>query len=214
LFTIERLQLTLNPIEYSLSKMSSAIQSRRRVVPACKHCENLKLPSTHWLRSLKGDITCPVLLSTECRYCHLVGHTVKSCPELAVKNSKSKTRLPASVAVPVCNKKENLIPNSRFHILYDSDSENECRVHPINDEDENQNTKPSWSEIMQRPKLSLQLPETCGTHFSVTDVCDTRPISSPSSPPPIEYKPFETSYYAKFAGKPWSEMSDSDSDYE
>ena len=51
--------------------------------PGCAHCRNLGLPFDHWLRaSIDPDspVTCPVLLATECRNCHALGHTASRCP--------------------------------------------------------------------------------------------------------------------------------------
>ena len=51
--------------------------------PGCAHCRNLGLPFDHWLRESmdpNSAITCPVLLTTECRNCHALGHTASRCP--------------------------------------------------------------------------------------------------------------------------------------
>lgn len=59
--------------------------------PGCAHCRNLGLPFDHWLRASmdpNSEITCKVLLATECRYCHKFGHTSSRCDVLnAKKNS-------------------------------------------------------------------------------------------------------------------------------
>ena len=51
--------------------------------PVCVHCRNLGLEYAHWLRKSPepdSPVVCPVLLATECRYCHELGHTVAGCP--------------------------------------------------------------------------------------------------------------------------------------
>ena len=52
--------------------------------PVCVHCRNIGLPFDHWLRATvepNSPVVCPVLLKTECRYCHEFGHTVGRCPK-------------------------------------------------------------------------------------------------------------------------------------
>ena len=58
----------------------------KKVVPSCPHCKNLGLKNDHWLResaSPDSAIVCPVLLKTECRYCHQLGHNISKCQRLA-----------------------------------------------------------------------------------------------------------------------------------
>jgi hypothetical protein len=65
----------------------------KKVVPSCPHCKNLGLKNDHWLRansSHDSAIVCPVLLKTECRYCHQLGHSVSKCQRLA-DSKKEKT---------------------------------------------------------------------------------------------------------------------------
>ena len=63
----------------------------KKVLPSCSHCKNLGLKFDHWLRessSYDSAIVCPVLLKTECRYCHKLGHNISKCQILA--NSKKE----------------------------------------------------------------------------------------------------------------------------
>ena len=65
----------------------------KKVVPSCPHCKNLGLKNDHWLRessSPDSAIVCPVLLKTECRYCHQLGHNISKCQRLA-DSKKEKT---------------------------------------------------------------------------------------------------------------------------
>jgi hypothetical protein len=60
---------------------------------SCPHCKNLGLKNDHWLRknsSHDSHIVCPVLLKTECRYCHQLGHNISKCQRLA-DSKKEKT---------------------------------------------------------------------------------------------------------------------------
>lgn len=63
----------------------------KKAHPSCSHCRNLGLKFDHWLRenaSYDSAIVCPVLLKTECRYCHKLGHNISKCQILA--NSKKE----------------------------------------------------------------------------------------------------------------------------
>jgi len=65
----------------------------KKVVPSCPHCKNLGLKNDHWLResaSPDSAIVCPILLKTECRYCHQLGHNISKCQRLA-DSKKEKT---------------------------------------------------------------------------------------------------------------------------
>jgi len=57
-----------------------------RSSPVCLHCRNMELPfDDHWLRASPdptSPIICPILLNTECRYCHEFGHTVGRCTKI------------------------------------------------------------------------------------------------------------------------------------
>ena len=68
--------------------------------PYCKVCHDAGKSeseyTSHWVKSLpdrngKSNVTCPTLLSNECRYCFKLGHTAKFCPVL-VQNKKDKDR--------------------------------------------------------------------------------------------------------------------------
>lgn len=68
--------------------------------PHCKVCQDAGKPeseyTSHWVRTLPDrngntTVTCPTLLSNECRYCFKLGHTAKFCPVLA-QNKKDRER--------------------------------------------------------------------------------------------------------------------------
>jgi len=65
--------------------------------PYCRACHNAGKPideyTSHWTRSspgLGGVITCPLILSSECGYCHQAGHWTKFCPLLAEKEAEGE----------------------------------------------------------------------------------------------------------------------------
>lgn len=181
-----------------MSRSSAATKSymKKAVTPACKHCENLKLPSSHWLRSLGGAIVCPVLLSTECRYCHLAGHTVKACPELALK--KTRKIEPNTHFVQI--KKEVVTQTCDYQ---DTDSEEECgRVFPCLES--SWNGKRTFASALQsKPTVVLSL-----VHPEKIESFEFRPFpKSPENSPPIV--PF-SSLVDKYKGMRWEDISDSE----
>ena len=60
--------------------------STNSMTPFCGACKKSgKTPqeyNSHWTNT-KGILTCPFILSSECGYCHQLGHWTKSCPKLA-----------------------------------------------------------------------------------------------------------------------------------
>lgn len=113
---------------------SKSVASKK---PYCKVCHDAGKTESeytnHWVRSLpdrsgKTTVTCPTLLSTECRYCFKMGHTAKFCPTIE-KNKKDKERMERKAqfeAVKPSSKVESKKPASVFAALAeDSDSDNE-----------------------------------------------------------------------------------------
>ena len=113
--------------------------------PFCKICFDAGKPesqyTSHYIRKTtdpNSAITCPILLATECRYCHQMGHTISRCtlreqnnrardapaqaPEQAPRQVQaSSTRpapRPAAVAAPVARQS-----NSRFAALDDDEED-------------------------------------------------------------------------------------------
>lgn len=87
--------------------MSAKNQSSFRVVVGCKVCKDAGKPeseySTHFVKDREGRVTCPTLLSLQCRYCQKSGHTVSHCPTLTARN---KTEEKAKRVAEFANKKE------------------------------------------------------------------------------------------------------------
>lgn len=75
--------------------------------PNCKVCRDAGKSeqecSSHWVRSKLGKVTCPTLLSQNCRNCGKNGHTIKYC-KVAVVSLK-----------PPTEKKE---PKKKFNNIY------------------------------------------------------------------------------------------------
>ena len=98
--------------------------------PFCKVCFDAKKSeseyTSHYVRRTtdpNSEILCPVLLATECRYCHVAGHTITKCA-LREKNnarrSNSETQRPREYRdrepVKVVEKKTT---NNKFASLED-----------------------------------------------------------------------------------------------
>ena len=104
--------------------------------PYCKVCQDAGKSeseyTSHWVRSLpdrngKTNVTCPTLLSNECRYCFKAGHTAKFCPVIE-QNNKARDRQVARAEDEVKKKVklEKSKPARGFAALNDdSDSEND-----------------------------------------------------------------------------------------
>lgn len=79
-----------------MSRVKKVVHSNgKKVVPSCPHCKNLGLKNDHWLRensSPDSAIVCPVLLKTECRYCHQLGHNISKCQRLADSKKEKKEK--------------------------------------------------------------------------------------------------------------------------
>ena len=67
--------------------------------PFCKVCQDAGKPeseyTSHFVRSMpdkngKTTITCPVLATTECRYCRQLGHTTKFCDVIEERKKRIK----------------------------------------------------------------------------------------------------------------------------
>jgi|UniRef100_A0A6C0DLP8 hypothetical protein len=60
--------------------------STNSMTPFCGACKKAgKKPeeyNSHWTNT-KGILTCPLILASECGYCHEFGHWTKACPKLA-----------------------------------------------------------------------------------------------------------------------------------
>jgi hypothetical protein len=120
-----------------------SFNNKKQIVkkPYCKVCHDAGKPegeyTNHYVRSLpdrngNSTVTCPTLLSIECRFCQKQGHTTKFCPTLIAKNKAEernnrketykKSEEKKSTVTPSSKQKK---PSTNFDVLIDSDSENE-----------------------------------------------------------------------------------------
>jgi len=105
--------------------------------PFCKVCQDAGKPeseyTSHWVRSLPDrsgntTVTCPTLLSNECRYCFKLGHTAKFCPVLEQnKKDRERTQRKAEAEQKAEQKKKVPVKPLRGFatLMTDSDSEKE-----------------------------------------------------------------------------------------
>ena len=94
----------------------------------CKICFDAKKPekeyTSHAVKNRDGDICCPILKTTECRYCHKIGHIVTHC-ELRAKNNALAAHAPAiAPKVAALKVAAPKAPANKFALL-DDDSEDE-----------------------------------------------------------------------------------------
>jgi hypothetical protein len=117
---------------------NSTIKNRPQIYsakkPCCKVCKDAGKSeneySTHYVKDLNGQVTCPTLLSQECRFCRKKGHTTSHCSELAKKKEK-ETRLQTAKPAVSPPKKEVKKSNVFAYLEMNSDesepeSENEA----------------------------------------------------------------------------------------
>jgi hypothetical protein len=122
---------------YCCFKIMSRVSTKSKT-PFCGACQKAgKKPeeyNSHWTNT-KGILTCPLILSSECGYCHEFGHWTKACPKLANRAGAgtgggwSFSKKPAdkyrvsddSVKSSSSSKQKNLFSN----LVEDSDTESE-----------------------------------------------------------------------------------------
>lgn len=115
------------------ASFKQVVSKRRSVRPSCiwgcYHCENLGLPFDHWLRNKEGILVCPVLASTECRYCHALGHTLSNCE----KRNQSRNRKSVPAGKSILRAKPNVSVarasnRGAFAFFVSSDSESDSEI--------------------------------------------------------------------------------------
>lgn len=111
--------------------------------PCCKVCKDSgkqeSVYTSHYVKDKSGRVTCPTLLSQECRYCFKAGHTLKFCPIL--KEKQEHQSKPSSISRPISKsavpeKKEIKKSNVFAYLDFNSDdSDNESEL-TINQDEE------------------------------------------------------------------------------
>ena len=92
-----------NASNYSNQKF--AVSKKTTTTPHCGACFKAGKPieeyTSHWTRSspnTTSPIVCPFILSSECGYCHQLGHWTKFCPSIAAAANNNANRDGAAAA--------------------------------------------------------------------------------------------------------------------
>jgi len=140
------------------TKTKSQIYSTKK--PCCKVCQDAGKPEneylSHYVKDLNGNVTCPTLLSQECRYCHKKGHTTSHCSTLkkqkeVEENLKKSPLSPVKKQAPV-QKKTNVFA----YLDMNSDDESEPEQTVIDE----------FPELIAEPKELLEKTQNFEKKFS------------------------------------------------
>lgn len=221
--------------------------------PYCKVCHDAGKPeseySNHWVRSLpdrsgKTTVTCPTLLSNECRYCYKLGHTAKFCPVIEKnKKDQDKAERIAARKEEEAQKKvkiENSTPAKRgFAALQEDSSDSEAEniqvsVLPTIVIEEypslgasmkpkmavhlpsvKPEIKTGWAAVAAKPK-SAPVEDHFLAQLEERSMIKNLPQSAlkPKAAPMPSIKSAERDYTKKIYTTNWADWSDSDSDEE
>ena len=113
----------------NLKMLSKNVATANKPCKVCQDAGKRESECTnHRLKDINGNVTCPTLLKTECRYCFKLGHTIKYCSVLA-KNTKDKEKVERRFHTIIAEKPKPVVqkkPQNGFAALCDdSDSEEE-----------------------------------------------------------------------------------------
>lgn len=125
----------------------------------CKICFDAKKSekeyTSHAIKNRDGDVCCPILKATECRYCHKTGHTLAHC-ELRNKNA-APAPAPVKQAAPKPAPKPVVAPANKFALL-DSDNEEDDDDKPIAEQKPVAEEKPSYKPKYERKHTVCERP--------------------------------------------------------
>ena len=150
--------------------------------PFCKVCHDAGKPesvyTSHFVRSApgpNGKVTCPTLLSLQCRYCYQSGHTVKFCSVLKEKNNyQARAQEKESVVQPRPTQRQKEIkPTNAFAALDVSDEESD---------EETQVTTVIKDEFPVLGEAKLRVQEATKPAFSYANALATekpKPVARP-----------------------------------
>lgn len=164
--------------------------------PFCKVCYDAGKPedeySSHFVRSLpdmsgKTRVLCPILASTECPYCHKLGHTTKFCPAIkdrAKDHKRSEWEYNQSLKASK-SKRTIKMDTSKFATLFESESSDDEKAPPTAKVTPTAKTAPaakavptvSWADIAKKP---VAMPVTKKLSYADLDqiICNGTPDES------------------------------------
>ena len=100
------------------------------VKPFCKVCFDANKPesqyTSHFVRKTKdlnSEILCPIILATECRYCHKLGHTISNCSLRAKNNARNTHAVQAQAQRPVQVQAPAPVRGNNRYAAFDVDEE-------------------------------------------------------------------------------------------
>lgn len=106
----------------------------------CKVCfdfgKSEKEYNSHSTKNIRGEVTCPCLLKTECKYCFKKGHMAKYCTkrEKDEKKGLEKMLMPTATKIqPQPSKIENKHTTNAYNLLMDEEDECEDEVRSTSD---------------------------------------------------------------------------------
>lgn len=206
--------------------------------PFCKVCQDAGKPeseyTSHFVRSMpdkngKTTITCPVLATTECRYCRQLGHTTKFCD--VIEERKKRIKKQESIANQVAKAelaqaartvtKESRKSFGTFDVFADdSDDDDEMPV-PNNNMIQNVKSIPAAKVVDEFPALVEVTRRVKPSNASLKPVPAVSWAAVAEKPAPLVYKhtpPKVKQTHPKAATKmthtmtSWADWSDSDDD--
>lgn len=197
--------------KFNSSKSMTALgKSTNGKKPFCKVCQDAGKPeseyTSHFVRTLpdingKSIVTCPVLNSTECRYCCQLGHTTKFCPVIEKNEKRNKKTNYAEIQYQKSEQRISAISAPALENKYrgafaaldcEEDETQANKATPIKNNDyfpslvTKETTAPvagNWATIVAKPALPQVKPEVKQ---------DVKPIGKPELKPYLkpELKPY------------------------
>ena len=98
----------------------------RNTTPSCKVCIDAgKTNFNHYVKNLDGSTNCPTLLSQDCRYCKIKGHTAKYCPILTRHQKEDARQTTTTPTRPEATKPRLCFTNKNVFATLAGDSDEE-----------------------------------------------------------------------------------------
>lgn len=116
----------------SAAAVTAQVVKGKAFCSVCKNAGKSEYEYTnHYTKSLPGPsgvVVCPTILSSECSYCHKIGHFKNVCPLLKERDNQERCRYSQKKAlqVPVVKKPSSTTRGNPFSLLDDSDDDSDC----------------------------------------------------------------------------------------
>ena len=179
----------------SKSINKSQVNTARKA--CCKVCQDAGKPEnvylTHYVKDLNGNVTCPTLLSQECRYCHKKGHTTSHCSALKKqKEFEENSRKP-----PLSPQKKETVAPKKANVFAYLD---------MNSDDESDKEQEQFPQLVAaQPKDPFEKEKNIPKKFSYASMA-----AKPEPKPEVKIKKVWPQLPAG-QKKSWSQMCDEDS---